>query len=157
MFIFYHRKQSDKNTSYYKGILFEALLKAYLDKNGYSITLRQKHNSLEYDLDGKSNATGHRVVGEAKAHEKTINGQTVAAFVGKLLPLGLVKKDVHGLFLSTSQLSPDGEDYYRSVKDMGVALSQEVHYIRRSVCPWISLMIMFYEKKQLKMTWILWI
>ena len=122
MFIFYHREQSNDNTSYYKGILFEALLKSYLEKNGYSITLRQKHNSLEYDLDGKSISTGHRIVGEAKAHEKTINGQTVAAFVGKLLPLGLVQKKVHGLFLSTSQLSPDGEDYYRSIEDMGVSV-----------------------------------
>ena len=49
-----------------------------------------------------------------------MSGQTVAAFVGKLLPLGLLEKKVHGLFLSLSPLTPEAEDYFRTVENMGL-------------------------------------
>lgn len=120
MFMFFHSKQTDKNINYYKGLLFEELLQAYLEGSGYDVGLRKKENSLEYDIEGTLRATGQKVVGEAKAHSKSMSGQTVAAFVGKLLPLGLVNKEVHGLFLSLSPLTPEAGDYFRQVEYMGL-------------------------------------
>lgn len=120
MFLFFHSKQDEKNSSFYKGILFEELLKTYLEKSGYEVELRKKQSSLEYDIEGTARATGQKIIGEAKAHSKSMSGQTVAAFVGKLLPLGLVEKKIHGLFLSLSPLTPEAEDYFRSVENMGL-------------------------------------
>lgn len=120
MFLFYHSDQSESNSSFYKGVLFEELLKDYLIKSGYVVELRKKQSSLEYDIEGTARATGQKIIGEAKAHSKSMSGQTVAAFVGKLLPLGLIAKKVHGLFLSLSPLTPEAEDYFREVKEMGL-------------------------------------
>ncbi len=120
MFLFYHSSQDKKNISYYKGLLFEELLKAYLEQSGYNVELRKKHNSLEYDIEGKLKATNQSIIGEAKAHSKNMSGQTLSAFVGKLLPLGLIEKKVHGLFLSLSPLTPEADEYYSSIKSMGV-------------------------------------
>lgn len=120
MFLFYHSSQDEKNISYYKGLLFEELLKAYLEQSGYKVELRKKHNSLEYDIEGKLKATNQTIIGEAKAHSKNMSGQTLSAFVGKLLPLGLTEKKIHGLFLSLSPLTPEADEYYSSIKSMGV-------------------------------------
>ncbi|HHX69867.1 MAG TPA: restriction endonuclease [Gallicola sp.] len=120
MFLFYDHKQDDKNSNFYKGKLFEGLLAEYLGKNGYQVSIRQKHNSLEYDLDGIDKTTSMKIIGEAKAHEASIDGQTISAFVGKLIPLGLVEKKVHGVFLSTSPLTPEAKDYFNSVSGMGL-------------------------------------
>lgn len=120
MFLFYHSKQDESNISYYKGMLFEKLLKEYLECVGYQVDLRKKQSSLEYDIEGTAMATNQKVIGEAKAHSKSMSGQTVAAFVGKLLPLGLVEKKVHGLFLSLSPLTPEAEDYFQNVESMGL-------------------------------------
>lgn len=91
-----------------------------MEGSGYDIELRKKESSLEYDIEGFSRATGQKIIGEAKAHSKSMSGQTVAAFVGKLLPLGLLEKKVHGLFLSLSPLTPEAEDYFRTVENMGL-------------------------------------
>jgi hypothetical protein len=120
MFLFYHHEQDEKNVRYYKGKLFEKLLADYLNKNGYDVKLRQKHNSLEYDLEGIDKTTGIKIIGEAKAHSDSIDGQTISAFVGKIIPLGLLERKVHGLFLSTSSLTPEAQDYYRSVSHFGI-------------------------------------
>jgi hypothetical protein len=124
MFLFFHSEQTEKNTSYYKGLLFEELLKEYLESSGYNIELRKKESSLEYDIEGYSRATGQKIIGEAKAHSKSMSGQTIAAFVGKLLPLGFVEKKVHGLFLSLSPLTPEAKDYFRNVESMGLTVKE---------------------------------
>ena len=116
MFYFHHTKQTVDNASYHKGFLFEELLNRYLAKTGYDVKLtRTKVNSLEYDIEGKHRVDGRRVVGEAKAHETPISGQTVAAFVGKMLPLQLKDSGLIGLFLSTSALTPEAQDYLRQL------------------------------------------
>lgn len=120
MFLFYHSEQTEKNVSYYKGLLFEILLNDFLKSLGYSVELRRKHNSLEYDLEGIDKATDRTIIGEAKAFEKNIAGQVLSAFVGKLMPLGIIEKKINGLFLSTSPLTAEADEYYRSVKDYGV-------------------------------------
>lgn len=122
MFLFYHSEQEPKNAKYYKGKLFEAVLARYLKKVGYTVEIRCKHNSLEYDLEGVNDTTGQKIIGEAKAHETTIDGATVSSFVGKLLPLGLLTKDVFGLFLSTSAITAEAEDYVGKVKDLGLRI-----------------------------------
>lgn len=68
MFVFYHSKQNTENKSFYKGTLFEQLLKEYLEKLGYKVELRKKQNSLEYDIEGTSSVTRRKIIGEAKAH-----------------------------------------------------------------------------------------
>lgn len=120
MFLFYHTQQSEKNYRYYKGKLFENALSKYLKKSGYSVEIRCKHNSLEYDLEGINDTTRQKIVGEAKAHEEAIDGATVSSFVGKLIPLGLIQKDVFGLFLSTSSITAEAEDYMSKIEELGV-------------------------------------
>jgi len=122
MYVFYHSKQTVENKNYYKGVLFEKLLSEYLKNLGYRITIRSKHNSLEYDLEGKHIPTEQKMVGEAKAYEKNIAGQILAAFVGKVLPLGLQSKEIKGVFLSTSPLTSEAEDYFRTIKDFGITV-----------------------------------
>ncbi|ARN65097.1 hypothetical protein CGH99_24025 [Vibrio parahaemolyticus] len=123
MFLFYHSDQDSKNVNYHKGVLFEGLLKDYLDQVGYVVELRKKNSSLEYDLEGTARATGQKIIGEAKAHSKSMSGQIISSFVGKILPLGLLTKEVHGLFLSISPLTPDAEDYLSTVEHLGVTTS----------------------------------
>ncbi|WP_434132580.1 restriction endonuclease [Sporomusa sphaeroides] len=120
MFLFYDNAQTDKNASYYKGILFEKLLAEMLKKNGYTVIIRQKHNSLEYDLEGIDKTTNHKIIGEAKAYQESISGQILSAFLGKLVSQGIFEKKVHGLFLSTSPLTPEAKDFYNSVKQYGI-------------------------------------
>ncbi len=117
MFLFFHSKQNPSNSSYYKGVLFEEYLKSLFEKLGYKVTLRNKHNSLEYDIEGEHIVHKQKLIAEAKAHENTIPGKEISAFVGKLLPLGLVEKNVHGLFMSTSSFSPEAEEYFLSLKE----------------------------------------
>ena len=120
MFLFYHSEQNEKSGSYYKGLLFEALLDNYLTNLGYSVELRRKHNSLEYDLEGSNIATDRKIVGEAKAINKNVSGPVLTSFVGKLIPLGINEKIIDGLFLSTSPLTAEADEYYQSIKRYGV-------------------------------------
>lgn len=120
MFIFYHSKQTSDNKSYYKGTLFEQLLKEYLEKLGYKVELRKKQNSLEYDIEGTSSVTKRKIIGEAKAHSNSISGEIISSFVGKLLPLGILEKKIDGLFLSTSPLTSEAENYFNSIQQIDV-------------------------------------
>ncbi len=115
MFLFYHTDQTSANRSFYKGQLFENLLARYLDVLGYEVTIRVKHASLEYDLEGVHKADKRSVLGEAKAYDRPISGDVLSAFVGKLLPLGLARGALSGLFLSTSALTAEAADYYASL------------------------------------------
>lgn len=121
MFIFYHTKQNINNKSFYKGILFEQLLKEYLEKLGYKIELRKKQNSLEYDIEGTASVTKRKIIGEAKAHNNSISGEIISSFMGKLLPLGITEKKIDGLFLSTSPLTAEAENYFNSIKQFDVS------------------------------------
>lgn len=120
MFLFYHDEQDSKNINYYKGVLFEKLLSEYLSKNGYDINIRVKKNSLEYDLEGIDKTTELKIIGEAKAHENSIDGKTISSFVGKLIPLGIISKDIKGIFLSISPLTPEAKDYFDKVSYLGI-------------------------------------
>ena len=119
MLLFYHSDQRPENASYFKGKLFEELLKTFLGRLGYDVTLREKHNSLEYDVNGKSRLTGACLIGEAKAHARTITGTDFSSFVGKLIPLRMKDPSLVGLYLSTSALSPEASDYFRSLESTG--------------------------------------
>lgn len=119
MFLFYDHNQNEKNVSFYKGKLFEKLLAEFLSKNGYNVSIRQKHNSLEYDLEGNDKTTGLKIIGEAKAYQSSISGEIISSFLGKLMGLGIIEKKVHGVFLSTSPLTPEANDYFGTVKHYG--------------------------------------
>ena len=117
MFLFYHTDQTTKNASYHKGILFENLLKQFLNKRGYEVTVRNVKNGAEYDINGKDKTTGINIIGEAKAYVDKINITIFKAFVGSLYPLDIDTANVKGLFLSTSHLTPEAKEFYHSVKE----------------------------------------
>lgn len=125
MFLFYHTEQNDETRSHYQGKLFENLLALHLTELGYDIELRKKRSSLEYDLSGIDQTSHLSIIGEAKAYGRPIPGKELSAFVGKLLPLGLLEGKIRGLFLSTSRLSAEAEDYYEKVKRFGVIAHTE--------------------------------
>jgi Restriction endonuclease len=112
---FYHPDQTVDNQNYFKGKLFEQVLKGYLEKLGYDVELRQKRNSLEYDLSGRARLGGIPLVGEAKAHGRSISGEMLSSFVGKVYPFHSKDQRTIGIYLSTSALTPDAEDYRRSL------------------------------------------
>lgn len=120
MFLFYHTEQKSNSVAYYKGLLFESLLDELLTNLGYSIEIRKKHNSLEYDLEGTDKATDRKIIGEAKAFKKNIAGTMLSAYVGKLMPLGIFEKKLNGLFLSTSPLTAEADEFYQSIKNYGI-------------------------------------
>lgn len=117
MIYFYSTEQDPTNASYYRGLLFEELLRTYLAAAGYEVDVqRRKTASLEYDLHGQHTVDGRSVIGEAKAHTETIGGKEVAAFVGKALPfLVQTAPPYSAIFLSISSLSPEAEDYLRNL------------------------------------------
>lgn len=117
MFLFYHPEQTTKNFGQLKGRLFESLLRRYLSASGYEVELRRKRHSAEYDLTGAARLDRRPLVGEAKAHGNPIALHDVAAFVGKLIPIHRREPHVLGLFLSTSQLTAEAEDYVSSLGD----------------------------------------
>ncbi|MEL6340309.1 MAG: restriction endonuclease, partial [Myxococcota bacterium] len=120
MLLFYHSQQAPSNANHCKGKLFEGLLGRYLSTSGYDVNFRVKHASLEYDLEGKHKVDRGKVVGEAKAHGRSISGEILTSFVGKLFPLGLHEGSVTGLFLSTSPLTAEAADYYSSISKFKV-------------------------------------
>lgn len=119
MFYFFSTSQTPSNQRHHKGLLFEDLLRRFLDIAGYSCVLhRTKFNSLEYDVIGEHRVDRRKVVGEAKAHDDTITSEVVSSFIGKFTPHHYRHRgNISGLFLSTSPLSPDAEDYLRNLKE----------------------------------------
>lgn len=125
MFLFYHNKQNPENANYFKGVLFENLLREYLTKLGYDVNVgRSKSDSLEYDLVGKHTISKTQVIGEAKAHSQSIGAEVLTSFVGKLLPRGLTERKITGLFISTSSLTPEASNYYDNLKTQGFNLEK---------------------------------
>jgi Holliday junction resolvasome RuvABC ATP-dependent DNA helicase subunit len=107
----------DELTSHRKGTLFEHLARRLAELAGYrEVTLRRKHRSLEYDIEGVSSLQGVRLLGEAKAHEDTISGKDLSGFVGKFLPKALTER-VEGLFISTSPFTAEADDYLDGVRE----------------------------------------
>jgi hypothetical protein len=116
MFYFFSTEQDHQNGAHYRGLLFEDLLRQFLGASAYDVDVsRRKQNSLEYDIHGIHRVDRRSVIGEAKAHSDTIGGSDLAAFVGKALPFFHSAQSYSGLFLSTSPLSPEGEDYLRNL------------------------------------------
>jgi hypothetical protein len=113
---FFNSSQREDNASFHKGVLFEELLKKYLEAAGYRVKLsRAKHASLEYDIEGEHALDGRPVIGEAKAHSDLVSGQQAAAFVGKALPFLHRTPPYTALFLTTSPLTPEASDYLETV------------------------------------------
>jgi hypothetical protein len=116
MLFFYHPDQTPDNQNYHKGKLFERVLKSYLEKLGYEVELRQKRNSLEYDLVGKARLGEIPLIGEAKAHGRSIAGQDLSSFVGKIYPFHSKDRRTIGVYLSTSALTPEADDFRGSLE-----------------------------------------
>ncbi|WP_157519401.1 hypothetical protein [Modestobacter sp. Leaf380] len=100
-----------------KGHIFEQFAKRLVEYTGHrDVVLRVKRSSLEYDVEARSSLNGRQLNGEAKAHEAAISGKEVTAFFGKLVPLAHSSQNgLDGLFISTSRLTPDGEDFLRDL------------------------------------------
>jgi hypothetical protein len=107
---------ADSLSNHRKGELFERLTRRIVEASGYTnVFLRRKHNSLEYDVEGRSALHGISLIGEAKALEKKIEGQVISAFVGKLLPLAHEER-IDGLFVSVSPFTAEAADYLSSLE-----------------------------------------
>lgn len=116
MIYFYSTEQGTTNASFYRGLLFEELLRSYLRGSGFEVDVqRRKSSSLEYDLHGRHRVDDRPLIGEAKAHTETIGGKEVSAFVGKALPFLVQSPPYSAIFLSISSLSPEAEDYLRNL------------------------------------------
>ena len=115
MFYFYSTEQTQQNASFHKGVLFEDLLRKYLRSAGYTVDIgRRKESSLEYDLHGHHKVDRRPIIGEAKAHTDTVAGRELTAFVGKSIDLLAADPPYSGLFLATSAISPEAEDFLRT-------------------------------------------
>ena len=98
-----------------KGRLLETLTRRVLERLGYrDVVLRAKHSSLEYDVEGRHHLTDTVLSGEAKAHESKISGHDISSFVGKLLPLAANGQRLDGVFISTSPITSEAQDYIDS-------------------------------------------
>ena len=118
MFLFYHTNQKSDNTSHYKGILFEELLKEFLTERGYDVNFyRIKKNSLEYDIEGKDRTTQSEIIGEAKALSIPISAEIFTSFLGKLMIVRLEKEKICGLFLSISRFTAEAHENYLKAKE----------------------------------------
>lgn len=108
---------SDELTPQVKGQIFERFAKRLVEYTGYrDVVLRVKRASLEYDVEAVGNLSGRQLNGEAKAHEAAVAGKEVSAFFGKLVPLAAASDGgLDGLFISTSRLTPEGDDFLRSL------------------------------------------
>jgi hypothetical protein len=98
-----------------KGDLFERLARRVVESSGYDdVELRKKHNSLEYDIEGRHTVTGRLLSGEAKALDRNIDGPIAKAFVGGVVALAATQP-VDGLLISVSPPTRDASDYLEGV------------------------------------------
>jgi len=110
-------KETADNAKFYKGKLFEDFVCKLLKSLGYTdIEGRVKQNGLEYDFKASHALNGIYLVGEAKAWKKKVDGQVITSFSGKMIPFWQKQENTLGLFITTSELTPDAEDYLRSIK-----------------------------------------
>jgi hypothetical protein len=101
-----------------QGKLFERLVRDLVNAYGYTdIELRAKISSMEYDITARGKLDNIPLVGEAKAHIKKIDSTTISSFVGKMLPHWRKEPRTLGLFISTSDFTPEAKDYIRSISD----------------------------------------
>jgi len=99
-----------------QGKLFERLVRDIVNACGYKdIELRTKRASMEYDIKAIGKLSSEPLVGEAKAHTKKIDGITISSFVGKMHPIWVGSPRTLGLFISTSDFSPEAKDYLGSI------------------------------------------
>jgi hypothetical protein len=142
MFHFIDFRSSSATVSQDQGKLFERLVKDIVNACGYkNIELRAKTASMEYDITANNKLSDEPLVGEAKAHTKKIDAPTISAFVGKMHPIWGNNPRTLGLFISTSDFTPDAKDYLRSIQKLNTnlttiigqriidLLAKELHYI----------------------------
>jgi len=118
MFYFIDFRSTSAALSQDQGKLFERLVKDIVKACGYKdIELRAKMASMEYDITASGKLDNVPLVGEAKAHTKKIDSTTIQSFVGKMHPKWGKDARTLGLFISTSDFTPDAKDYLRSIQD----------------------------------------
>jgi len=118
MFYFIDFSSTSATMAQDQGKLFERLVSDIVNACGYTdIELRAKMASMEYDITAKSKLTHEPLVGEAKAHTKKIDSTTISSFVGKMHPIWGRDERTIGLFISTSDFTPDAKDYLRSIRE----------------------------------------
>ena len=124
MFHFIDFRSTIATLSQDQGKLFERLVKDIVNACGYrDIELRAKMASMEYDITASGKLDKVPLVGEAKAHTKKIDTTTISSFVGKMYPVWGKDMRTLGLFISTSDFTPDAKDYLRSIQDQKTELT----------------------------------
>lgn len=121
MFHFINLSESASTDNYEKGKLFEKLVKKIVDECGFTdIKLRRKRASLEYDITAIGKLDGKKLVGEAKAKVEKISGPVVSSFAGKMIPYWDEDPKTLGLFISTSELTGEAEDYLQTIETRNI-------------------------------------
>jgi hypothetical protein len=121
MFHFINLSDFASTDTYEKGKLFEALVEKIVDECGYTnIKLRRKRASLEYDITATGKLDGKGLVGEAKAKVEKIAGHVFSSFAGKMIPYWDEDPKTLGLFISTSELTGEAEDYHRTIEKKNI-------------------------------------
>lgn len=114
MFYFFNFDTPSKSEAYDKGVLFEELCRKIVKALGFQVSeFREKVAGAEYDITAHPLLQGAKLIGEAKALNRSIEIGIIKAFAGSL--------DVHepetiGLFLSVSNLTPDAREYLRRLQ-----------------------------------------
>jgi len=149
MFHFIDFQSTSATLSQDQGKLFEKLVKSLVNACGYKdIELRAKMSSMEYDITARTKLDNVPLVGEAKAHRKKIDGDTISSFVGKMYPSWAKDARTLGLFVSTSDFTPDAKDYVRSVVDQNANLRL---IIGQEILDMLALELNYQTAKQIKM------
>jgi hypothetical protein len=118
MFTFIDFSSTNATAAQDQGKLFEKLIRDVVNACGYTdIELRAKISSMEYDIKARQKLDSSSLIGEAKAHIKKIDGATLTSFVGKMFPLWMKNKRTLGLFISTSDFTPDAKDYLHIIPE----------------------------------------
>jgi hypothetical protein len=124
MFYFLDFTSTSTTSSQDQGKIFEKLVKDIVNACGYKdIELRAKIASMEYDITASGKLGNVPLVGEAKAHTKKIDSTTISSFVGKMYPIWGKEPRTLGLFISTSDFTPEAKDYLRSIQDQKTKLT----------------------------------
>src|SRR5437870_1323501 len=116
MFFFVDSRSATDSASYDKGKLFEGLVRELVDGLGFgNIDLRVRKAGKEYDIRAKAKLGERPLIGQAKALATSVRSSDISEFVGSL-DLEEFTDDTLGLFISTSEFTPDAIEYLERLK-----------------------------------------
>lgn len=106
---------SKDHLSQSRGNLFEKIMAAVLNDNGYRIEhiLRSSATGMEIDAEGQHTDTGLPFYTECKGSETSVTVSEIQAFYGKYMVKWHANKQCHGLLIAISGLDKAAGEFYR--------------------------------------------